>query len=87
MLSESSTCRWAELQLPCTPSKLGELPEKMLQNLLLNLLPQTVLLQVSDMADMKGSFISSLNVSVIVRLSCCAYISRVRRSRSVGRGG
>ena len=39
---ESSTGSWAELQLPCCPSKQGELPENMLRNLLLNLPPQTV---------------------------------------------
>ena len=43
MFSESSTGSWAELHLPCRPSKQGELPENMLQNLLLNLPPQTVL--------------------------------------------
>ena len=42
MFSESSTGSRAELQLPCCPSKQRELPEKMLQNLLLNLPPQTV---------------------------------------------
>ena len=42
MFSESSTGSWAELQLPCCPSKQGELPENMLQNLLHNLPPQTV---------------------------------------------
>ena len=44
MFSESSTGSWAELQLPCCPSKQGELPENMLQNLLHNLQlpPQTV---------------------------------------------
>ena len=42
MFSESSTGSWAELQLPCYPGKQGELPENMLQNLLLNLSPQTV---------------------------------------------
>ena len=42
MFSESSTGSWAELQLPCCPSKQGELPENMLQNLFLNLPPQTV---------------------------------------------
>ena len=42
MFSESSTGSWAELQLAGCPSKQGELPENMLQNLLLNLLPQTV---------------------------------------------
>ena len=40
--SESSPGRWAELQLPCCPSKQEELPENMLQNLLLNQPPQTV---------------------------------------------
>ena len=43
MFSESYTGSWAELQLPCCPSKQGELPENMLQNLLRNLPPQTVL--------------------------------------------
>jgi len=43
MFSESSTGSWAELQLPCCLSKKGELPENMLQNLFLNLPPQTVL--------------------------------------------
>ena len=33
MLSESSTGIWAELQLPCCPSKQGELLENILQNL------------------------------------------------------
>ena len=42
IFSESSTGSWADLQLPCCPSKQGELPENMLQNLLLNLPPQTV---------------------------------------------
>ena len=42
MFSESSTGSWAELQLPCCPSKRGELPENMLQNIFLNLPPQTV---------------------------------------------
>ena len=46
MSSESSTGSWAELQLPCCPSKEGELPENMLQNLLLYLLPQTVNIKV-----------------------------------------
>ena len=44
MFSESSTGSWAELQLPCCPSKQRELPENMLQNLLPNLPPQTVML-------------------------------------------
>ena len=39
MFSASSTGSWADLQLPCCPSKQGELPENMLQNLLLNLPP------------------------------------------------
>ena len=39
MFSESSTGSWSELQLPC---KQGELLDSMLQNLLLNLPPQTV---------------------------------------------
>ena len=43
MFSESSTGSWAELQLPSCPSKQGELLENMLQNLFLNLPPQTVL--------------------------------------------
>ena len=42
MFSESSTGSWAELQLPCCPSKQGELQENMLQNLFLKLPPQTV---------------------------------------------
>ena len=42
MFSESSTGSCAELQLPCCPIKQGELPENMLQNLFLNLSPQTV---------------------------------------------
>ena len=42
MFSERSTDSWAELQLPGCPSKQGELSENMLQNLLLNLPPQTV---------------------------------------------
>ena len=42
LFSESSTGSWSEQQLPCCPSKQGELPESMLQNLLLNLPPQTV---------------------------------------------
>ena len=42
MFSESSTGSWDELQLPCCPSKQGELPENMLQSLFLNLPPQTV---------------------------------------------
>ena len=42
MFSESSTGSWAELQLPCSPSKQGELLDNMLQNLSLNLPPQTV---------------------------------------------
>ena len=33
MLSESSTGIWAELQLPCCPSKQGELLANLLQNL------------------------------------------------------
>ena len=36
MFSESSTGRWAELQLPCCPRKQGEFPENMLQNLFLH---------------------------------------------------
>ena len=48
MFSESSTGSWAELQLPCCPSKQWELPENMLQNLLQNLPPQAV--QISDAA-------------------------------------
>ena len=42
MFPESSTVSWAELQLPCCPSKQGELPENMAQNLLLNLPPHPV---------------------------------------------
>ena len=42
MFCESSTGSWAELQLPCCPSKHGELRKNMLQNLLINLPPQTV---------------------------------------------
>ena len=41
MFSESSTGCWAELQLPWCPRKQGEIPENMLQNILLNLPPQT----------------------------------------------
>ena len=41
MFSESSTGSWAEMQLPCCPSKQEELIENMLQNLLHNLPPQT----------------------------------------------
>ena len=46
MFSESSTGSWAELQLPCCRSKQGELPENMLQHLLLNLPPQPVSIRV-----------------------------------------
>ena len=42
MFSESSTGSWAELKLPCCPSKQEEFSENMLQNLFLNLPPQTV---------------------------------------------
>ena len=42
MFSESSTGSWAELQMPCCPSKKEELPENTLQNLLHNLPPKTV---------------------------------------------
>ena len=42
IFSESSTGSWAELQLPCCPSKQEELSENMLQNLFHNLPPQTV---------------------------------------------
>jgi len=42
MFSESSTGIWAQLQLPCCPSKLGELKENILQNLFLDLPPQNV---------------------------------------------
>ena len=42
MLYESSTGRWAVLHLQCCPSKLGKLPKNILQNLFLNLVPQTV---------------------------------------------
>ena len=48
MFSESSTGSWAELQLQCSPSKQGELPVNMLQNLFLNLPPQTVHCWASD---------------------------------------
>ena len=41
--SESSTGSWVELQLPFCPSKQGELPKNMLQNLVHNQPPQTVL--------------------------------------------
>ena len=51
MFSESSTGSLAELQLPCCLSKQGELPENMLQNLFLNLLPQTVLICFSNLHD------------------------------------
>ena len=47
MFSESSTGSWDELQLPSCPSKQGELSDYTLQNLLLNLPPQTV--YVSDL--------------------------------------
>ena len=43
MFLESSTGRWAVLQLPCCPSKQGERSENILQNLFHNLTPQTVL--------------------------------------------
>ena len=33
LFSESSTGRWAIMQLPCCPSKEGELSERILQNL------------------------------------------------------
>ena len=36
-----STGSWAELQLPCCPSKQGELSENILQNHFLNLPPKT----------------------------------------------
>ena len=42
ILSESSTGRWAVLQLPCCPSKQGELSENILKNLFHSLPPQTV---------------------------------------------
>ena len=42
MFSVSSTGSWAELQLPCSLSKEGELSEDMLQNLFYNLPPQTL---------------------------------------------
>ena len=42
MFSESSTGSWAKLQLLCCPSKQGELPKNMSQNLLHNLPPKTV---------------------------------------------
>ena len=42
VFSESSTGRWTELELRCCPSKQGELSENILQNLFLNLPPQTV---------------------------------------------
>ena len=42
MSSESSTGSWAEILLPCSPSKQWELAENMLQNILLNLPLQTV---------------------------------------------
>ena len=37
LFSEISTGRWAVLQLLCCPSKQGELPENILQNLFHNL--------------------------------------------------
>ena len=43
MFSASSPSHWAVLQLPCCPSKQRELSEHILQNLFLNLPPQTVL--------------------------------------------
>ena len=46
MCSEISTGSWAELQLPGYPSRQGELPDNMLQNLLLNLPPQTVICDI-----------------------------------------
>ena len=42
MVSESSPGRWAVPQLPCCPSKQGELSENILQNLRNKLPPQTV---------------------------------------------
>ena len=48
MFSESFTGSWAELQLPCCPINQGELPENVLQNLVLNMPPQTVLLMRSN---------------------------------------
>ena len=42
MFSRSFTDHWAELQLPCCPSKQGGFPENILQNIFLNLPPQTV---------------------------------------------
>ena len=42
MFPESSTGRWALLQLLCCPSKQGELSEHILQHLFHNLTPQTV---------------------------------------------
>ena len=42
MCFESFTGRWAVLQLPCCPSKQGELSKNILQNLFNRLPPQTV---------------------------------------------
>ena len=42
MFSESSPGRWAVLQLPCCPSKQGELSDNFFQNRSHNLTPQTV---------------------------------------------
>ena len=42
MFFESSTGRWAVLQLLCCPCKQGELSENILQNIFHNLTPQTV---------------------------------------------
>ena len=50
MFSESSTGNWAELQLPCCPSKQGELPENMLQNLFSTCRPRLCLHRNQDAA-------------------------------------
>ena len=60
MFSESSTGSWAELQLPCCPSEQWELPENMLQNLFLNLPPQTVVC-VNPMPSYESQQMNHLN--------------------------
>ena len=47
MSSESSTGYWAVLQLPCCPSKKGELSENLLQNLRNKWPPHPVVSQLS----------------------------------------
>ena len=66
MISESSTGNWAEVQLPCCTNKQGELPENMLQHLLHNLPPHTVLhvaylgarFEYHDFLDQRGPILS-----------------------------